>query len=135
MWSSMKKKLLRIGRGPVTQFAMLSFFVTATTTAALVVVISYHFRQDLLEREWAVTASYVKKEAKENLVPEDFETPNTPATQARFTQFYQDVVLLPELVRVKIYDADMRVIWSDEPRLIGQRFADNASSRAPWPAG
>ena len=56
MWSSMKKKLLRIGRGPVTQFAMLSFFVTATTTAALVVVISYHFRQDLLEREWTLTA-------------------------------------------------------------------------------
>src|SRR6266849_468293 len=124
MWFSMKT-LLRIGRGPVTQFALLSFFVTAATTAALVVVISYHFRQDLLEREWTLTAAYVKKEAQENLVPSDFETPDNPATRARFTQFYQDVVLMPELVRLKIYDADMRVIWSDEPRLIGQRFPNN----------
>ncbi len=119
------KKLLRIGRGPVTQFALLSFFVTAATTAALVVVISYHFRQDLLEREWTLTAAYVKKEAQSNLVPSDFETPNNPATHARFTRFYQNVILMPELVRLKIYDADMRVIWSDEPRLIGQRFPDN----------
>ena len=121
----MKKKLLRIGRGPVTQFAMLSFFVTATTTAALVVVISYHFRQDLLEREWTLTAAYVKKEAQKILVRSDFETPNDPASQARFDQFYQDVILMPELVRLKIYDTEMRVIWSDEPRLIGQRFPDN----------
>ena len=121
----MKKKLLRIGRGPVTQFAMLSFFVTATTTAALVVVISYHFRQDLLEREWTLTAAYVKKEAQKILVRSDFETPNDPASQARFDQFYQDVILMPELVRLKIYDTEMRVIWSDEPRLIGQRFPAN----------
>jgi signal transduction histidine kinase len=32
---------------------------------------------------------------------------------------------MPEIVRVKIYDAGMRVVWSDEPRLIGERFADN----------
>ena len=32
---------------------------------------------------------------------------------------------MPQVVRVKIYDASMTVIWSDEPRLIGQRFPDN----------
>src|SRR5712692_9384121 len=124
MLSSLKK-LLRIGRGPVTQFALLSFFVITATTAALVVVISNHFRQELLEREWAFTGAYVKKEAQSNLSPSDFLEPNTPAAQARFARFYQDVILLPEMVRLKIYDADMRVIWSDEPRLIGRRFAAN----------
>ncbi len=32
---------------------------------------------------------------------------------------------MPEIVRVKIYDANMTVVWSDERRLIGQRFPDN----------
>jgi signal transduction histidine kinase len=34
--------------------------------------------------------------------------------------------MMPQVVRLKIYDANMTVIWSDEPRLIGQRFPDNA---------
>src|SRR5207245_8872297 len=34
-------------------------------------------------------------------------------------------ILLPELVRLKIYDAEGTVIWSNEPRLVGQRFLDN----------
>jgi two-component system sensor histidine kinase HydH len=119
------KKLLRISRGPVTQFALLSFFVTAATTAALVVVISYHFRQDLLEREWTLTASYITKEAHSNLSAEHFQAPHTPEAQARFTTFYEDVILMPELIRLKIYDAEGAVIWSDEPRLVGERFLDN----------
>ncbi len=119
------KRLFRIGRGPVTRFALLSFFVTAATTAALVVIISYHFRQHLLEREWTWTAAYVAKEAHSNLSAAHFLAPHTPEAQARFTTFYEDVILLPELVRLKIYDAEGTVIWSDEPRLVGQRFLDN----------
>src|SRR5882762_2442689 len=119
------KKLLRISRGPVTQFALLSFFVTAATTAALVVVISYHFRQDLLEREWTLTAAFITKEAHSNLSPAYFRAPNTPEAQARFATFYEDVILMPELIRLKIYDVAGTVIWSDEPRLVGQRFPDN----------
>src|SRR6266478_3473785 len=119
------KKLLRISRGPVTRFALLSFFVTAATTAALVVIISYHFRQHLLEREWTWTAAYVAKEAHSNLSAADFLAPHTPEAQARFTTFYEDVILLPELVRLKIYDAEGTVIWSNEPRLVGQRSLDN----------
>src|SRR5438309_682245 len=123
------KRLLRIGRGPVTRFALLSFFVTAATTAALVVIISYHFRQHLLEREWTWTAAYVAKEAHSNLSAAHFLAPHTPEAQARFTTFYEDVILLPELVRLKIYDAEGTVIWSDEPRLVGQRFLDNPQLR------
>src|SRR5262249_50798084 len=130
IWSSMRK-LLRISRGPVTQFALLSFFVTAATTAALVVVISYHFRQDLLEREWTLTASYITKEAHSNLSAEHFLNPQTPEAQARFTTFYEDVILMPELIRLKIYDAEGTVIWSDEPRLGGQRFVDTPQRPRP----
>src|SRR5262249_2765248 len=53
----------------------------------------------------------------------------TADAQSRFRAFYDGAVRLPELVRVKIYDANMTVIWSDEPRLIGAKFPDNPELR------
>jgi len=32
---------------------------------------------------------------------------------------------LPEVVRIKVWSRNATVIWSDEPRLIGQRFPDD----------
>ena len=32
---------------------------------------------------------------------------------------------LPEVTRIKVWDRNATVIWSDEPRLIGRRFPDN----------
>jgi signal transduction histidine kinase len=38
---------------------------------------------------------------------------------------YAQAVKMPEISRVKFYDAGMRVVWSDEKRLVGQLFTDN----------
>ncbi len=110
----------------IRQFAVLSFVIVALITVALCAVISHYFRKDLLEREWTTTADFIRTQALQNLDPADFAAPTRPATQERFRKFYQQTVMMPQVVRVKIYDASMTVIWSDEPRLIGQRFADNA---------
>jgi two-component system sensor histidine kinase HydH len=108
------------------QFAVLSFVIVGLITLALCAVISYYLREDLLEREWTTTADFIRTEAVQNLTPADFAAPGSPAAQGRFRRFYQQTIMMPQVVRVKIYDASMTVIWSDEPRLIGQRFPDNA---------
>ena len=111
------------------QFGLLSLAVIAGITLTLAVVLSFYLRRDLLEREWGVTADFVRTEVAYHLTLADFTEPGTPAAQAHFRDFYTQTVLLPEIVRVKIYDADMTVIWSDEPRLMGKRFPDNAQLR------
>ena len=108
------------------QFAVLSLVIVGLITLALCTVIAYYLRQDLLEREWTTTADFIRTEAVQNLAPADFSAPESPAAQGRFRKFYQQTIMMPQVVRVKIYDASMTVIWSDEPRLIGQRFPDNA---------
>ena len=110
----------------IRQFAVLSFVIVGLITVALCAVISHSFREDLLEREWTTTGDFIRTQALQNLTPADFAAPARPAAQERFRKFYQQTVMMPQVVRVKIYDAGMTVIWSDEPRLIGQRFADNA---------
>jgi two-component system NarL family sensor kinase len=46
-----------------------------------------------------------------------------PAAMARFDRLVHSHVLLAPLVRVKIWDTSGRIVYSDEPRLIGERFA------------
>ena len=107
------------------QFAVLSFFVIGLSTIALCLVITYYLRKDLLEREWRITADYIRTEARHYLTPADFALPFSPSAQEHFQNFYAKTVRMPEIVRVKIYDTTAAVVWSDQPLLIGQRFLDN----------
>ena len=116
---------MSLGSSAVRQFAIGSLVVIALITVALCVATSYFIRRDILEREWDTTSTYVLAQALEKLRPEDFRNPLDRQAQSRFRAFYDGVVKMPDLVRVKIYDANMTVIWSDEPRLIGARFPDN----------
>lgn len=115
----------RSGAALTRQFAILGLIVIGLITVALSLMISYSLRKDLLEREWGVTADYIRTGILSHLAPSDFAAPRTPRALAHFETLYRQAVMMPEIVRVKIYDASMAVVWSDEPRLIGQRFPDN----------
>jgi hypothetical protein len=84
------------------QFGILSLVVTILTTASLCLVITYFLRKDLLEREWHVTADYIRTEATQHLGPSDFADPHSSQAATHFETFYHQVVLMPEIVRVKI---------------------------------
>jgi two-component system sensor histidine kinase HydH len=113
------------GRALAQQFAVLGFIIVGLITAALCLIISYYMREDVLQREWRTTTDFIRTEAWQGLSPDDFTTPESTTAQRHFRRFYEQAVLMPEIIRVKVYDANMRVIWSDESRLIGQRFPDN----------
>ncbi len=110
---------------PTRLFAILSLVVVGLITAALSFGISYYLRKDLLDREWKVTADFIRTEAAYHLTPSDFDDSSSLTAQEHFRIFYQQIVIMPEIRRVKIYDPTTAVIWSDEVRLIGQRFPDN----------
>jgi two-component system, NtrC family, sensor histidine kinase HydH len=117
---------LHTGKGLIRQFAILGFLVIGLVTLVLSLVISHYLQRDLLEREWVTTADYVRTQILSHLTPGDLASPEGGAAQGHFETLYQRIVSMPEIFRVKIYDTGMTVVWSDEPRLIGQRFSDNA---------
>lgn len=113
------------------QFAVMSFLVIGLITAALCLVISHYVRKDLLDREWTSTADFIRKEVRQTLTRSDFANPESQTAQEHFRALFKQAHMMPEIVRVKIYDARMTAIWSDEPRLVGLRFLDNVElSRA-----
>jgi len=113
------------GRALIKQFGILSLVAIALICVALSAVLSTYLRSDLLEREWLTTADFVRTQVLSTLRPADLAAPRTDEAQQQFEALYQQTVRMPEVLRVKVYDAEMTVIWSDEPHLIGQRFADN----------
>ncbi len=113
------------GSALTRQFALLSLIVIGLIAVALSVGVSYALRKDLLDREWGTTADYVRTVILRHLSPRDFMQPESESSRARFEIMSTQVVEMPEITRVKLYDATMQVVWSDEIRLIGQRFADN----------
>src|SRR5215831_2987852 len=132
-WSAWARRIAKLaladsrhsGSALVRQFAILSLVVIGLITSALCFVISYQFRRDLLQREWGGTADFIRTEVHQVLTSADFAAPGTATAQQHFRHFYDQTVMMPEIVRVKVYDAAMRVIWSDEARLIGTTFTDN----------
>src|SRR5262245_44167241 len=114
-----------VGGSLIRRFAVLSLVVIGLTTAALSLVISRALRDNMLAREWHVTADYIRVQAEAHLVAADFADPLSARARGRFDAFYREVMRMPEIVRVKVYDGAQTVVWSDEPRLIGQRFDGN----------
>ncbi|MFQ5883228.1 MAG: sensor histidine kinase [Candidatus Methylomirabilales bacterium] len=108
------------------RFALLSLIVIGLITAVQVTVQWYLLREDLLERERTHTAAAIREGAFILLGAEDFARWRSPEAQGHFERFFRRTLLNPEILRVKIYDAEMRVVWSDEPRLVGTRVSEDA---------
>jgi two-component system, NarL family, sensor kinase len=58
-----------------------------------------------------------------------------PAAQRRVKRALQGAVLREPVVRVKIWTSDGRILWSDEPRLIGKHFPLGSEELAALRAG
>ena len=101
-------------------------FVVASGALIFVLVVAsglgvgWFFERSALSRERALTGNAVQTLAQRRLAPADFKLSGAPEPK-RFEAFRE----ILGIFRVKVFDQSGRVVWSDEPRLIGQRFPDN----------
>lgn len=102
--------------------------VSALLIGALVVVsgvvVGGFFEAQALSNEEEHTAQVVRAQAQEHLSPNEFTFPLDPAPQTILGTFFGD---LTGIFRVKVFDRTGRIVWSNEPRLIGLVFPDNSS--------
>jgi PAS domain S-box-containing protein len=103
------------------------FLVTSAVLIGVAVVTSgfvvdRFFEQQQLAHEEEHTTKVVQTQARQHLTPDDFGLPDPDRERRAFAVFFRE---LPDVVRLKVYDPNGQVIWSDEPRLIGLTFPDN----------
>ena len=100
-----------------------ALFVALAT--GLWLYVSYgNVKQAAIEKRKAETASYLQKRAAALLKAEYFNEEDPALRQQAFQSFF-DAVQAPDLVRMKIWNRDFTVVWSELRELIGQRFPDN----------
>ncbi len=73
--------------------------------------------EDARQRTITLASALVQPELTQAMVDGD------PAAQAEFAALVQERVLSDEVVRVKIWNRDGVIVWSDEPRLIGSQYS------------
>ncbi len=116
----------------VPRFAILSFLCVLGLALAMGFALSA-----LLTRavsEWENTAAFARRQV-ERVGPDVlFTSPQGPEARERWGRELSRLLTdLPEVVRVKVWDREATILWSEEPRLIGQRFPCNAPHLACSP--
>jgi len=107
------------------RFALLSFICIGVLTAALGFIVSYYLTKEMLDREWETTAKFVRTETRQFVRPDDFKARDFMTVAQKFEHLHQQIIMMPEIARIKVYSPTGVIIWSDEKRLVGSAFPDN----------
>ncbi|MBI3780030.1 MAG: hypothetical protein HY278_03080 [candidate division NC10 bacterium] len=107
------------------RFALLSFICIGVLTVALWMIVSRYLTKETLDREWETTAKFVRTEVRYHITPEDFKARDLRAVAQKFEQLHRQITMMPDIARIKVYNSQGVIIWSDEQRLVGSAFPDN----------
>ena len=122
--------LFHLNLSLLTKFSIIAFLITAAIAIALAWGIQWRMEQSALRQEAENTAVQVSTLLNPNLKASDFTDPLSPD---RFTQIdalireniLQEHSIYGHIVRIKIWNRDGQVIYSDEKSLVGRRFPEN----------
>ena len=110
---------------PSVRAAVLRFALAGLVAVALVGLFSFFLMRGIGTDQATENASEITRVVGAGVVEPNL-TPallgGDPAAIERFDRLIREDVLSDEIVRVKLWDEDGRIVYSDEPRLIGQKF-------------
>ena len=111
-------------------FALTAFVVVGLIAAVSAWSVTQFITRSLLERE-----SEVSQEFFQGIVAVEGDDvflrgPATPEGDTPLSAFARHVLGTPGVMRANVYSAERRVLWSTEPKLVGETFADNAELAA-----
>jgi hypothetical protein len=104
-------------------FLLASAILIGSVVAASGVLAGRFFEAQVLAQEESHTAQLVRSQARQHLEAGAFAWPPLPERPPSFRTFLEG---LPGVFRIKVFDGDGRIVWSDESRLIGRTFPDSA---------
>lgn len=105
-------------------FCLVSAALIVAVVVATGLAVGNFFERHVLAEAEIQTVEMAQNQARQHLTPKSFDAPVSAAAAEAFVQFLEG---LPGVFRVKVFDSSGRIVWSNEPRLIGQRFPDNSS--------
>ncbi len=121
--------------GRVIRLSLLGRFALLTVAGALffgvvlTIVVNQLLQDAAIRRAKTSTSTFVQKQAFAHLSPELFRDEPSNDSILAFSRFFREEIESPEVLRIKVWDRQYRVIFSDQRDLIGQVFPDNHELR------
>ncbi len=119
---SKTKPSLRPRLSLLAKFSLMSFFILAAIGIALGWGIQRHLEKMALRQEAENTIQQVSTFLNKRLKSTDFQGPFDPARLEEIEGLVRENILSPHIVRIKIWNRDGQVIYSDKKELVGRRF-------------
>ncbi len=124
---------LSASHGRMPRLGLMRLFAVAGAAAigafsvALAMLLGWFIEGRMLERDAAVSRDFVQSIAKVQQVAAVVEkgAETRASTDPKFNEFIAHMAALPDVLRVNVYGADRRVLWSSRPEMIGLVFGTN----------
>jgi len=115
-----------IQRWGLLRIFALSGFVSIIGISIVSGSIYFSFlQQNMLAREMAVSSEFNQSVSLINNPEEYFEGGTNIEDKSAVEEFFNHVIGIPDVFRATVFDADFRIIWSNDENIIGKRFSDN----------
>jgi len=111
------------------RFLIFTIVVLLVVGMGLYQTLRGNIKKILIDEKSQELSSITTKHAYLSLKPEDFTNPNQDETNQVFEMLYQ-MINLDGVIRIKVYNKNGLIIYSDEPKIIGQKFTNSQLSEA-----
>lgn len=109
----------------VQRFSILSFFLIFVITLFGSVVELGLLKKIMIKREGIITSHFLRVEMYEHFLLDGLKKKVFSGNLFHFKMFMAQWLTVPEIIRVKIYDKEGTLIWSDQKDIIGKKFFPN----------
>lgn len=105
-------------------FSLTALLSVATVSVLSVWALSHFLTERMIRREAEMTTVFVRNLIKTENAISVFT--GIADEETHVGDFLNHMSALPDTLRVNLYSADLKVLWSTDPKLVGQRFDDDA---------
>jgi len=107
-------------------FSILSFVCIALISIVSSFLLSRFLTENMLQRDAVITKEFADGLIGATDASLYFEGTETEHAKTGFEDLFKRIALMPDVVRVNIYDKQGTVLWSDDARFIDHNFMPNA---------
>ncbi len=107
---------------PPKMFAIISLLLIVAMAVGTGLIQAPFFRQSIIEREAVIVRDMVNALALEHgVAASDLESDADADARLRMDQGFNALKMLSGTVRIKVFNRDNTVVWSDDPDLVGTK--------------
>ena len=108
---------------PPRLFATISFVMIIAMVVGTGVIQAPFFRQSMIDREAAIVQDMVYAlTVDQDVSALDMQNYTDGEARQRFDRTFKTLVNLPDTARIKVFNGENTIIWSDDPALVGTRL-------------